>query len=260
VKVLIAPAVKTSFDAESDRNPILTGILLSDKFLARYSPPQPENIRFQSEADGQLSLLNFEVVTESEPPDPDDFESLDAFREAIARWDWEHPSSFDHCSDHLPSSQDNDVSSQDNALGLPLDSFCLWAHCPADWYEPTALLELSKVSELSPTCKSSITSDFFIPTFGSLARSVEQTRRTADTGFLPGCPSQSRPKSPPQAATWEQVEHKLGTSWTQVTPSQLGIPKLSRNYPETIPILFHRVAAGSSTKPGPIASGGDSMS
>jgi ribosomal protein L37AE/L43A len=36
----IAPAVKTSFDAESDWNPILTGIPLSDKFLARYSPLQ----------------------------------------------------------------------------------------------------------------------------------------------------------------------------------------------------------------------------
>jgi hypothetical protein len=84
----IAPAAKISLAAEPDLNPILTGVCLSDRFLAHYSPPQPENIRFQSEADGQLSLLNFEVVTESEPPDPDDFETLDAFRERSRAGTW----------------------------------------------------------------------------------------------------------------------------------------------------------------------------
>ncbi|MBD0310047.1 MAG: hypothetical protein ICV80_18655 [Microcoleus sp. T1-bin1] len=43
------------------------------------------------DADGQLSLFEARVVTEPEPPDPDDFESLDAFREAIARRDAENP-------------------------------------------------------------------------------------------------------------------------------------------------------------------------
>jgi hypothetical protein len=266
-KSAIGPATKNHLEEESDQNPISTGLTFSARFLARYSPPQPENICFQVEADGQLSLVDFEVQSEPEPPDPDDFESLDAFREAITRWDGEHPSSLDHFSDPLPSSEgndvsseDNDVSSEDNALGLPLDSFCLWAHCPAEWYEPAALLELSKVSELSPTCKSSITSDFFIPTFGSLRDRSNGIDEPPDTGIFARLPKPKPPKFPPQAASWAQVEHKLDTSWTQVTPSHLGIPKLSRNYPNTIPILFHRVAAGSSTKPARSPLGGDSMS
>jgi hypothetical protein len=53
----IAPAAENLPRSESDPNPILTGIVLSDKFLARYSPPQPENIHYQADADGQLSLL-----------------------------------------------------------------------------------------------------------------------------------------------------------------------------------------------------------
>jgi hypothetical protein len=56
-----------------------------------WNPPQSENIRFRLEADGQLSLLDFEVQSQPERPDPDDFESLDAFGEAIASGDWEHP-------------------------------------------------------------------------------------------------------------------------------------------------------------------------
>ncbi len=96
----IAPAAKNRIEEGSDQNPILTGIPLSDRFVTRYTPPQPKIIHFQSDADGQLSLLDFEVESVEEPPDPDDFESLDAFLEAIARWDWEHPtSSFDHCSE-----------------------------------------------------------------------------------------------------------------------------------------------------------------
>jgi hypothetical protein len=68
----------------------LIGVTFSDRFLARYSPPQVQIIHFQSDADGQLSLLDFEVQSVDEPPDPDDFESLDAFREALALWDCEH--------------------------------------------------------------------------------------------------------------------------------------------------------------------------
>jgi hypothetical protein len=263
---VIAPAAKTSLDAESDRNSILTGIPLSDKFLARYSPPQSEFLHYEIpdgykvHTDGQLRLFEVQVVTEPEPPDPDDFESLDAFREAIARWDWEHPSSLDHFSDSLPSSEDNDVSSEDNdvssedndvssedndvssednALELPLDSFCLWAHCPPDWYEPAALLEPSKVSEvseLSPTCKSSITSDFFIPTFGRWGDRSNIRDEPPDTWIFARLPNQASRNYPET------------------------IPKLSRNYPETIPKLFHRVAAGSSTQPARSPPSGDAMS
>jgi hypothetical protein len=90
--VKTSPGVKTEATAIglATKNPILTGLTLSDRFLARYAPPQPEIIHFQSDADGQLSLLNFEIESVDEPPDPDDFEFLDAFREAIARWDFEH--------------------------------------------------------------------------------------------------------------------------------------------------------------------------
>ena len=241
----IAPAVKTSFDAESDRNPILTGIHLSDNFLARYSSPHPEYV-FASEADGQMSLLDFEVVTESEPPDPDDFETLDAFREAISRWDWEHPSSFDHCSD-LPNSvysepnsvpcepnsmpcepnsmpcEPNSVPCEPNSmpcepLEVSLDSFCLWAHCSAYWYEPVEVLELSKVMGLSPINKNSSTSDFFIPTFDRWG-DPNKSDEPPDTGIFARLP---KPKpstfppqaslSQPQAASWTQVGHKLDTS------------------------------------------------
>src|SRR6476620_291390 len=91
VQESLEQAVKTSPGVESDCHLILMGVTLSDRFLARYSPLQPGNIRFQSEPDGQLSLLDFEVQSEPEPPDPDDFESLDAILEAIAIWDAENP-------------------------------------------------------------------------------------------------------------------------------------------------------------------------
>jgi hypothetical protein len=122
----IAQAVEISPGVESDRHPILTGLTFSDRFLARYAPPQAQIIHFQSDADGQLSLLDFEVQSVDEPPDPDDFESLKLFREALALWDWEH----------------NEVSPEYNEpLQVSLDSFSLWGFCPADWYESVVLLE-----------------------------------------------------------------------------------------------------------------------
>jgi len=268
---------------ESDQNPILTGCTFSDEFLARYSPPQTQNFHFQSDADGQLNLLDFEVESTDEPPDPDDFESIDAFREAMARWDWEHPSSFDHCSDLLPSSVHSELNSvhseppdphdfdsmfafwaaydawdeasddDSEPLEISLDSFCEWAPCPPDWYEPIALLEPSKVLEMSPARKSSITSDFFIPTFdrwGDRANRQTDTDEPPDTGIFARLPKPKPPKFPSQSASWTQVGRKLDTSWTQVSEA-------SRNYPETIPKLFHRVVAGSSTQPARSPPGGD---
>jgi len=234
----IVPSATISLKPKSDRNPILTGICLSDRFLARYSPPQSETLHYEITdgskvgSYGQLSLFEVSVVTEPEPPDPDDFESIDAFREAIARWDGEHPSSFDHCSDHLPSSVQNELP-----LQVSLDSFCLWAHCPDDWYEPAVLLEPSKVLELSPVRKTSITSDFFIPTFGGLGDRSNRSDEPPDTGIFARLPKPKPPTFPSQA-------------------SQPGIPKLSRNYPKTIPKLFHRVVAGS-TLPARSPPGGD---
>jgi hypothetical protein len=113
-----SPGVKTEATVSESaitpaaKNPILTGLTFSDRFLARYAPPQPEIIHFQSDADGQLSLLNFEIESVDEPPDPDDFESLDAFPEAIARWDTENP----------------------ELLAVSIDSMCEWAPCPEQWY------------------------------------------------------------------------------------------------------------------------------
>jgi hypothetical protein len=108
------------------------GVTFSSRFLALYSLPQSESICYKADTDGQLSLLDFEVQLEPEPPDPDDFESLDVFREAIALWD------FEHCE----------------PLEVSLDSFREWAPCPEDWYLAPP-----------PTIESSDTSDFSIPIF-----------------------------------------------------------------------------------------------
>jgi len=142
--------------SKSGQNP-WTGIALSDRFLARYSPPQAQIFSFQSDAEGQLSLIDFEVLSPPEPPDPDDFESLEEFREALARWDAENAERLD----------------------VSMDSMCEWAPCPEEWYEPEAeilplkassmleMLKPSKVMEHLRADDISDTSDFFIPTFGA---------------------------------------------------------------------------------------------
>jgi len=264
----IVPAAKKHLEEESDLNPILTGLTFSANFLARYAPPQSESIHYKVitdgstvDSDGQLNLLDVQVVTEPEPPDPDDFESLDAFRKAITRWDWEHPtSSFDHCSDLLPNSvhceppnpEDFDsmfafwaaydawdeASNDDpEPLETSLDSFCEWAPCPADWYEQVALDGSSKVLEMSPGSKSSITSDFFILTFDRWGDRLNRDDEPPDTGTLARWPKPKPPTFPPQASQPKSA---------QVSPSQPGIPK-----------LFHSVAAGSSTQPARSPPGGD---
>jgi len=221
-----------------DQNPILTGITLSERFLARYAPPQSEIIHFQPDADGQLSLLNFEVESAHEPPDPDDFKSLDAFREAIAQWDAQNP----------------------EPPAVSMDSMCEWAPCPDEWYEPKAqnlplkapsmieLPEQSEVMELPPPIESSITSDFFIPTFGAWCDRLNGSDEPPDTGIFARLPKPKPPKFPPQV------------SQPQVSPSQAKsaqVNQASRNYPETIPKLFHRVAAGTSNQPARSPPGGD---
>ena len=71
----IAPATKISLNPKFDRNPILTGLPLSDMFLARYSPPQSETLHYEltdgykADTDGQLSLFEVRRVTEPEPPE-----------------------------------------------------------------------------------------------------------------------------------------------------------------------------------------------
>jgi len=137
-------------------------VILSDRFVASYAPPQAQ-IHYQIEVDGQLSLLDFQVESVVEKaPDFDDFESLDAFREAIALWDFQHP------------------------IDISLDSFSSWAPCPDDWYEPAGenspgvdhvqalpesfdtLVASSgvKLDHVLAFFESFSTSDFFIPVFG----------------------------------------------------------------------------------------------
>jgi len=215
----------------SAKNPILIGVTFSDRFLARYSPPQVQIIHFQSDADGQLSLLDFEVQSVDEPPDPDDFESLDAFREALALWDCEH----------------NEVSPEHNEpLQVSLDSFSLWGLCPADWYESVALLEPSSMLELSQTCKSSITSDFFIPTFDCLSDRSNKSDEPPDTGVFAKLPKPKPPRFPP--ATVGQVQ--LNRNSTAVQTQSKPIPNAYQTH--TCCIL-----AGSSTQPARSPPGGD---
>jgi len=221
----IALAAKFSLDPKFDRNPILTGISLSDRFIARYSPPQSYNICFQADTDGQLSLLDFEVELVNEPPDPDDFPSIDAFNDAMARWDAENAES----------------------LTVSMDSMCEWAPCPHEWYEPKAenlpLKASSRIEvvELSTGSGSSITCNFSIPTFGAWCDRSDRSDEPPDTGFLARSP---KPKPPPFSP---QASH----------PKSAQVSQTSRNYPETIPRLFHRVAAGSSTQPARSPPGGD---
>jgi hypothetical protein len=214
-------------EPEPDQNPILTGITFSDRFLTRYAPPQAEIIHFQPDADGQLSLLNFDIESVDEPPDPDDFASIEEFQEALGRWDAENA----------------------EMLAVSIDSMCEWAPCPDEWYEPepeSLPLKASSMMELSPPAiECSITSaNFTIPTFDAWcdrANRQTDTDEPPDTGISVRLPKPKPPKFPPQAA------------------SQPLVNQVSRNYPETIPKLFHRVAAGSSTQPARSPPGGDAM-
>jgi len=208
----IASAAKNSPGVELDPNPISTGITLSDSFLSRYSPPQPEIVHFQADDDGQLSLLDFTVETSDEPPDPDDFPTLAEFRQVIALWDAEHP----------------------EPLEVSLDSFCEWAPCPDEWYEPAA-------AESSSTC------NFSIPTFDAWCdRANRQTDsdEPPDTGNYARLPGPKPPKFPPRAIG--QVSLSQGKS-------------ASQNYPETIPKLSHCTAAAGSSQLGRSPPGGDAM-
>ncbi|WP_293352594.1 MULTISPECIES: hypothetical protein [unclassified Microcoleus] len=156
---------------------------LSDTFLSRYSPPQSESLRYQADADGQLSLLDFEVESADEPPDPDDFDSLDAFREALARWDTENPES----------------------RTVSMDSMTEWAPCPGDWYEPAAEVlppEASsmKVLELSPaieTIESSSTCEFLIPVFGAAGDRQNDKDEPPNAGSFARLPNPKPPSFPP---------------------------------------------------------------
>ncbi len=156
-------------------------VVLSDRFVAAYAPPQAQ-IHYQIDADGQLSLLYFEIEAADEPPDPDDFESLDAFHEAIALWDLQHP------------------------IDVSFDSFTYWAPCPDDWYEPAGenspgvdrvqALERKNspgVDRVQALLKSSI------PTFDAWCDRPNDTDEPPETGIFARLPKPKPPGFPPMA-------------------------------------------------------------
>ena len=98
-----------------------------------------------------------------------------------------------------------------------------------------------QILHLSPVHKNSSTSDFFIPTFDRFGDRSNRSDEPPDTGIFARLPKPKPPTFPPQSA-----------SQPQVTASQSGIPKLSRNYPETI--SSHR--RWQQHPASPIASGG----
>jgi len=276
----IAPAAKTSKSDKSDQNPILTGLRLSDRFLARYSPPQSESLHYEItdgykvDTDGQLSLFEVQVVTAPEPPDPDDFDSMFAFWAAYDAWDKAtdddgEPSSIDKLlssihklpssihklpssiyklpsSIHkLPSSIDKLPSSIDK-LPSSIDALEISLDSFIEWAPcPPDWYEPSQVMEHLRASDSSNTSDFFIPTFGAWcdrANRQADTDEPPDTGIFARLPGPKPPRFPPQ------VGHKSDTSRTQGCKSA--------RHPETIPKLFS-VAAGTSTQPARSPPGGD---
>jgi hypothetical protein len=196
------------------------GVTLSDRFLACYSPPQAQIIHFQSDADGQLSLLNFEIESVSEPPDPDDFESIEEFREDLARWDREHP----------------------EELAVSLDSFCEWAPCPDTWYESAEVVEVAP----SVAIESSITCNFFIPTFDAWCDRFNRSDEPPDIGIYARLPKPKPPSFPPMAAS--QARAKCILNAYQTHPKY--IPKVSRTH-------TYCIVAGSSTQPARSPPGGD---
>lgn len=71
---------------------------------------------------------------------------------------------------------------------------------PHTWYSRAALLEQSEVSELPPTCKSSSTSDFFIPTFDRWGDRFNRSDKPPETGIYARFPKPKPPSFPPTTA------------------------------------------------------------
>ncbi len=136
VQGLIEPAAENIPGVE-------TGVTLSDKFLARYFFPFQAKIHYKADADGQLSLLDFEVESMDEPPDSDDFESLDAFREAIALWDSKHCEPIEQFTE--------DFSGVGTVETVLLESMCYWAPCDQLLLSAPAV-ELAKDKEFAVRC------------------------------------------------------------------------------------------------------------
>lgn len=182
---------------------------LSDSFLTRYSPPKSENIHYKCNSDGQLSLLDFEVESVPEAPDPDDFDSIEDFKDALALWDAKNPES----------------------PAVSMDSMREWAPIPEDWYEPAAensplkAPSMNEVLELSPTTEiteTSSTCNFSIFTFDAWCDRPHDKDEPPDEGSFARLPKPKPPSSPPMSvATGDGVPpRKLRTN---------GIKKFARS-------------------------------
>ena len=168
-------------------------VIFSPRFLATY-PPYFGEVHYKADINGQLSLLE-SVETSDEPPDPDDFQTLAEFHQAIALWDAEHP----------------------EPLEISLDSMCEWAPCPDEWYEPDA-------AESSSTC------NFSIPTFDAWCdRANRQTDsdEPPDTGNYARLPGPKPPKFPPRAIG--QSHTKRSPSAYQAQAHSISIASQSHN-------------------------------
>ncbi|WP_293151247.1 MULTISPECIES: hypothetical protein [unclassified Microcoleus] len=177
---------------------------LSGSFLARYSPPQSESLRYQADADGQLSLLDFEVESVDEPPDFDDYSTEFEFWAAYDAWCDRNPDDFDSLDafTELPACPD---AENPESFAVAMDSMREWAACPDDWYEPTAEIlppEASsmKVMEVSPaieTIESSSTCEFLIPVFGAAGDRQNDKDEPPNAGSFARLPNPKPPSFPP---------------------------------------------------------------
>lgn len=167
---------------------------------------------YKADADGQLSLLVFEV-SELEPPDPDDFESLGAFQQAIARWDCEYR----------------------EELATSLDSMCEWAPCPADWYESDTELgsfvldvllaielpKLLRAIELSELLRS--ITNFCIPTFGAFGDLINCNCDEPPTSVSGARLTKPKPGGGGFPSVFPQTPLKLNPNAYQTQPKRIPI-------------------------------------
>jgi hypothetical protein len=154
-------------------------ITFSARFLALY-PPYFGEVNYKADATGQLNFL--EPETTEEPPDPDDFDSIGAFWEAMARWDAEYPP---------------------EPLEVSMTSMCEWAPCPLEWYEPETIETIETVSctlEIPPvSVESSSTCKFLIPVFGGFADRTNNNDEPPTAGVGARLPLPKPPSFSPMA-------------------------------------------------------------
>ncbi|WP_293356485.1 MULTISPECIES: hypothetical protein [unclassified Microcoleus] len=180
------------------------GVTFSSRFLALYSPPKSENVHYQVNDDGQLSLLDFEVESVDEPPDFDDYSTEFEFWAAYDAWIDRNPDDIESLDGFSAAPRHWDAENLEPPA-VSMDSMCEWTPCPEDWYEPTAEIlppEASsmKVLELSPaieTIESSSTCEFLIPVFGAAGDRQNDKDEPPNAGSFARLPNPKPPSFPP---------------------------------------------------------------